>query len=183
VLAKHRHALVIYGQGHLQRKQLAANYSTEGLAATVASEIEKAAPGQLFSLWWLTDRKAPPADVGNWPVPSAALVRGTTFGTMDFTEFEEAPRQRAAIVDGRIVPLPPEQWKSLMMEEQFDAVLNLGRSHGPVRDRRGGRGCLRRQRVAERVAPAPGDGTSDPNRVAIAPVVRPDALSRRITAI
>jgi len=130
VLAKHRHALVIYGQGHLQRKQLAANYSTEGLAATVASEIEKAAPGQLFSLWWLTDRKAPPADVGNWPVPSAALVRGTTFGAMDFTEFEEAPRQRAAIVDGRIVPLPPEQWKSLRMEEQFDAVLNLGRSHG-----------------------------------------------------
>jgi hypothetical protein len=57
-------------------------------------------------------------------------VRGTTFGAMDFTEFEEAPPQRVAIVDGKIVPLPREQWKSLRMEEQFDAVLNLGRSHG-----------------------------------------------------
>ena len=28
--------------------------------------------------------------------------------------------------DGRIVPVPPEEWRSLPAEEQFDAVLYLG---------------------------------------------------------
>lgn len=125
VLAKHHHALVLYGQGHLQRRNLQANYSTEGLAATVGSGIEKAAPGQYFSLWWLTDRKAPPAEVANWPSPSAALVRGTTLGLLDYTAFEDSPPTRAAIIDGQIVPLPRSEWRNLRMEDQFDAVLKI----------------------------------------------------------
>ena len=28
--------------------------------------------------------------------------------------------------DGRIVPVPLDQWRSLAMEDQFDAVLHLG---------------------------------------------------------
>jgi len=125
VLARHHHALVVYGEQHLQRRNLAANYSTEGLAATVGSGIEKAAPGQLFSLWWLTDEKAPPAEVANWPSPSAALVRGTTLGMLDYTAFQESPPTRATIINGEIVPLPRSEWRNLRMEEQFDAVLKI----------------------------------------------------------
>ena len=125
VLAKHHHALVVYGQQHLQRRNLQANYSTEGLAATVGSGIERAAPGQLFSLWWLTDEKAPPAEVANWPSPSAARVRGTTLGALDYTAFQDSPPTRAAIINGEIVPLPRSEWRNLRMEDQFDAVLKI----------------------------------------------------------
>jgi hypothetical protein len=125
VLARHHHALVVYGEQHLQRRNLQANYSTEGPAATVGSGIEKAAPGQLFSLWWLTDEKAPPAEVANWPSPSAALVRGTTLGMLDYTAFQDSPPTRATITNGEIVPLPRSEWRNLRMEEQFDAVLKI----------------------------------------------------------
>ena len=44
--------------------------------------------------------------------------------------YENAPPARAAIQDGRIVPVPREQWRSLRMEDQFDAVLYLGATSG-----------------------------------------------------
>ena len=126
VLAKRHHALVVYGEGHLQRRNQAANYTTEGLAATVGSGIDAAAPGQLFTLWWLTDRMAPPQETSSWAAPSAALVRGTTLGALDFTAFEEIG-MRAKITGTQITPLPREEWKTLRMEDQFDAILKLDR--------------------------------------------------------
>lgn len=126
VLAKRHHALVVYGQGHLQRRNQGANYTTGGLAATVASGIEAAAPGQLFTLWWLTDQMAPPEETRTWPSPSAALLRGTTLGALDFTAFEEIG-MRATITGTQITPLPHAEWKTLRMEDQFDAVLKLDR--------------------------------------------------------
>jgi hypothetical protein len=126
VLAKRRRALVVYGEGHLQRRNQGANYTTEGLAATVGSGIEAAAPGQLFTLWWMTDRMAPPQETSSWPAPSAALVRGTTLGALDFSAFEEIGF-RAQVTGTQITPLPRDEWKTLRMEEQFDAVLKLPR--------------------------------------------------------
>jgi hypothetical protein len=130
VLAKGRRALVMYGQGHLQRKNLLANYESAGLAGTVLSILEETTGTRVFSIWWLTGRLPPPAEAASWPVPSLALVRGTTLGALDFTEFEAAPPARAEIRDGKIVPVPRERWRSLRMEDQFDAVLNLGKSSG-----------------------------------------------------
>jgi hypothetical protein len=130
VVTRNRRALVIYGQGHLQRRNLLANYETDGLAGTVISILENTTAVRAFSMWWVSGRKAPPAAVNSWPVPSLAPIRGTSLGALDFTEFEPAPPTRAAIRNGTIVPVPREQWRSLAMEEQFDAVLYLGASSG-----------------------------------------------------
>jgi hypothetical protein len=58
-------------------------------------------------------------------VPSLALVRGTTLGALDYTEIDTAPQSRATIRDGKIVPVPREEWRTLRLEDQFDAVLKL----------------------------------------------------------
>lgn len=130
VVARNRRALVLYGQGHLQRRNLLANYESEGLAGTVISILEKSAPTRAFSIWWAGPGKTPPAEVTSWPVPSLAPVRGTALGALDFTDFEPAPPNRSTIRDGRIVPVPRAEWRSLRMEEQFDAVLYLGKPSG-----------------------------------------------------
>ena len=126
MLDRRHHALVVYGQAHLQRHSQGFNYTSDGLAATVASGIEAAAPGQLFTLWWLTERMAPPRETSAWPSPGAALVRGTTLGALDFTAFEEIGL-RARIAGTQLTPLPREEWKTMRMEDQFDAVLKLDR--------------------------------------------------------
>jgi hypothetical protein len=128
VVARKRRGLIIYGQGHLQRRNLLANYDSEGLAGTVISILEKAAPTRAFSIWWAGPGRTLPAEVSSWPAPSLALVRGSTLGALDFTDFEGAPPARSAIREGKIVLVPREQWRSLRMEEQFDAVLSLGKS-------------------------------------------------------
>ena len=61
VVSRNRRGLVMYGQGHLQRKNLLANYSSEGLAGTVVSILEASARTKVFSIWWL-NRKGPPAE-------------------------------------------------------------------------------------------------------------------------
>ena len=124
VVSKHRRGLVVYGQGHLQRKNLLANYSSEGLAGTVISILEASAPTKSFTIWWL-DRKGPPAETAEWPAPSLALVRGTTLGALDFAEIDAAPPSRMTIRDGKIVPVPREEWRTMRLEDQFDAVLKL----------------------------------------------------------
>ena len=125
VVLKNRRALVVYGQGHLQRKNLLANYSSDGLAGTVVSILEASTGTKVFSIWWLTSRKRPPAETAAWPVPSLAVVRGTTLGALDFTDVETAPPSRATIRDGKIVPVAREEWLTLRLEDQFDAVLKL----------------------------------------------------------
>ena len=124
VVSRNRRGLVIYGQGHLQRKNLLANYSSEGLAGTVVSILEASARTKVFSIWWL-NRKGPPAETAPWPVPSLALVRGTTLGALDYTDIDTAPPSRATIRDGKIVPVPREEWRTMRLEDQFDAVLKL----------------------------------------------------------
>jgi hypothetical protein len=125
VVSRDRRSLVVYGQGHLQRKNLLANYSSEGLAGTVVSILEASARTKVFSIWWLRGPKAPPVETAAWPAPSLALVRGTTLGALDFTDVEAAPPSRATIRDGKIVPVAREEWLTLRLEDQFDAVLKL----------------------------------------------------------
>lgn len=96
----------------------------------MVSILESRTKTRVFSIWWFNDRSSPPAAVTSWPVPSLALTGGTTLGAMEFTELEGAPPARSAIRDGRIVPVPREQWRTLRMEDQFDAVLYLGKTSG-----------------------------------------------------
>jgi hypothetical protein len=51
------------------------------------------------------------------------LLRGTTLGADN--EPSISP-QRVTIKDGKLVPIPREQWVSIRREEQADALLYLG---------------------------------------------------------
>jgi hypothetical protein len=129
VLAKQRHALVMYGQMHAQRKQLASNYEMEAWQAqTMVSILERATPTKVFSVWLESDLAKLLPDAASWRPPALAVVRGTILGAVDFAKYSVPQMPRVSIVDGKFVPLARDQWRSLPMEEQFDAVLYLGPS-------------------------------------------------------
>lgn len=129
VLAKQRQALVMYGQMHAQRKQMASNYEMEAWQAqTMVSILERTTPTKVFSIWWDSDLAKLLPDVASWRVPALAVVRGTVLGAVDFAKYSVSPMPRVSIRDGKFVPIPREQWRLLPMEDQFDAVLHLGPS-------------------------------------------------------
>ena len=82
---------------------------------TIASPISMPAAADLQTLQ---------TDVSSWPVPALAILRGTVLGAADFTFYYPPPKM---IRDGKPVVAPvPDQWRSLRMEDQFDALLYLG---------------------------------------------------------
>lgn len=134
VLAKKRRALVIYGDMHFQRKNVLTNYDMQDpLAFGLVNLLEKDG-AKVFTIWTNTNANADldtlQPDVASWRVPSLAIIRGTTLGAADFTFYYPFTAPRLAIRDGQpdfSAPLPRDQWRSLRMEDQFDAVLYLGR--------------------------------------------------------
>jgi hypothetical protein len=128
VLDKKRRALVVYGGMHLQRKHIMANYESEGLAATIVSELEKAGT-KVFSVFPANNAEKTQPEVATWKAPSLAIVRGTLLGAPDFATFSRSPAIRVTLRDGRpdfSRPVPREEWRELRMEDQFDAILYLG---------------------------------------------------------
>jgi len=136
VLAKHRRALVVFGNMHLQRKNMPANYESagEGPLATVVSALElSGSRTKVFSIWTATDADLSDiqADVTTWRVPSLAILRGTVLGAADFSKYfppaySSMAATRFTIRDGKLAPIARDEWRSLKMEDQFDAVLYLG---------------------------------------------------------
>jgi hypothetical protein len=136
VLAKNRRALVVFGNMHFQRKQMLANYESagEGPLATVVSALElSGSRTKVFSIWSTTNAELSDLqpDVSTWRVPSLAVLRGTVLGAADFSryyppEYSPMAATRFAIRDGKLVPISHDEWRSLKMEDQFDAVLYLG---------------------------------------------------------
>jgi hypothetical protein len=130
VLAKGHRALLRYGQMHYQRKQLVANYESEGDAQTIVSRLEHVHHAAVFTIW--TSRVIPmlQANAASWPVPSIALVRGTPLGAADFTAYYPSESMsRFALRDGKAdfsKPIPRTEWRTLRAEDQFDAVLYPG---------------------------------------------------------
>ena len=121
VIEKQRRALVVYGDGHLFRVPM-----TE----TVVSLLERSAKNRVFtiaspiSMPAAADPQTLQTDVSSWPVPALAILRGTVLGAADFTFYYPPPKM---IRDGKPVVAPvPDQWRSLRMEDQFDALLYLG---------------------------------------------------------
>ncbi len=124
-VAKHRHALLIYGQMHFQRQNILTNYDmSSDMAQSIVSLLERGHAAKVFTVWGAGVDKLQ-ADAASWPVPSIAIVRGTVLGATDFTAYT-SPRSRFAIVDGKPQPLPADQWRKLPAEEQLDAVVYLG---------------------------------------------------------
>ena len=138
VIEKGRRALVVYGIMHLQRRNLFSNYELveDPNVHTLVQQLEREGDARVFTVWPTAGVDLPELqpDVASWRAPSLVLVRGTVLGAADFTAFypAEVPR-RVTIRDGRIVPIPREQWRSLSAEEQFDAVLYLGPPSGMTR--------------------------------------------------
>jgi hypothetical protein len=132
VLAKGRHALVIFGNMHFQRKQLLANYESAatGPVATVVSALEQSGSRtRVFSVWTSTDDAdlaSLQPDVSTWPIPALAMLRGTLLGAADFARYYPSAATRFTVRDGKIEPISRDAWRTLRMEDQFDAVLYLG---------------------------------------------------------
>src|SRR5204862_3932580 len=66
------------------------------------------------------------ADVASWPKPAFALLRGTILGAVDFARYYPYNAGRMSIRNGTMAPVPREQWRTLPMDDQFDALLYLG---------------------------------------------------------
>jgi hypothetical protein len=121
VLAKGRRAVVLYGVMHLQRKNAMANFDSAGPAATLVSLLEDEG-AKLFSIGLTFDPATLQPTTTSWPRPSITVLRGTVMGAAEVSS--EGPR--VAIRNGRIVQIARDEWKSLRMEEQFDALLYIG---------------------------------------------------------
>lgn len=129
VLAKGRRALLVLGLPDLQRRNVFSNYDmSDWRAQTVVSALEATSPTKVFTIWAVSPAQlaARQANAAAWRLPSLAQVRGTVLGAADFVEFFwDAPR--AEFVDGKPMLVPRERWRPLRAEEQFDAVLVLGK--------------------------------------------------------
>jgi hypothetical protein len=129
VLAKGRRALIIYGDGHLQRRPVHANYQIDDpLAETIVSLLEKA-KARVFTIFTATGVNLAnlQPNVTSWPAPSLSVMRGTTLGAADFASYFPSGNRRVVIRSGEVMAtVPPEQWLVVKMEDQFDAVLYLG---------------------------------------------------------
>lgn len=114
VLARHRRALVVFGDMHFQRKQLFSNYDMSSeIAQTIVSLLESGPQAiKVFTVTTSTavNLAALQPDVATWRLPAFSLLRGTALGREDFTKFYPSPR----------VPPP------LRMEDQFDALMYFG---------------------------------------------------------
>ena len=125
VIAKRRRALILYGHLHLQRRNIFSNFVMDyWQSQTLVSLIEGATPARVFTIWQL-DLENAPVNTAEWPVPSLVRIRGTDLGKADVSVFRATP-SRFAIVDGKMVPLPKDQWRTLRAEDQLDAILYLG---------------------------------------------------------
>jgi len=119
---------------HFQRKNLNANYESEGPAETIVSRLENKWGAKVFTIF-TADVSSIQPDAASWASPSLAIVRGTVLGAADFTVYYPSEAiGRFPIKDGKpdfSSPIPRDQWKSLRAEDQFDAVLYTGKGPSP----------------------------------------------------
>jgi hypothetical protein len=127
VLARERRALLVYGSLHFQRKNVQSNFEMEDWRAqTIVSLLERAGPTRVFTIWGVADVASIQPDASSWRPPSLAPIRGTALGAVDVTRYVPWIKRRFAVRDGKMVPVPEKEWRSMRAEEQIDAVLYLG---------------------------------------------------------
>jgi len=133
VLAKHRRALIVYGDMHLQRKNLLSNYDMEPPSArTLVSALESDGHSKVFTIWTNTNRDLTELqpDIASWQRPSLTLLKGTTLGATDFAWYYPGTPPRVSFDVPHPSPVPASEWRTLRMDEQFDALLHLGSPAG-----------------------------------------------------
>lgn len=129
VLAKNRRALIVYGDGHLARRDILQNFEPSPF---LLPQLEHDPVQRVFSIWTDlgVDLNTIQRGVAEWPKPSLAVLRGTVLGAADFTSYLPPPPPPRFRATGNgpdfSAPLPASAYHSLRMEEQFDALLYLG---------------------------------------------------------
>jgi hypothetical protein len=129
VLGKGRKGLIVYGHLHFQRRNVASNFEMgDWRTETIVSLIERAGPARVFTIWGLEDILTSVfPEAADWPVPALARVVGTSLGAIDMGRLTAFP-PRFRIANGKPEPLPKDQYATLPVEQQLDAVLYLGPS-------------------------------------------------------
>lgn len=134
VIQKQRHALLMYGDSHLQRQPIETNYSdsSDPRFNTLVSFLGRVSPpARLFTILVPTsiDLATIQPSIASWDAPRLATTRGTVLGQSDFVLYFKNPPDRRTVQDGALAPVARDQWRKLPLEEQFDAVLYLGPPH------------------------------------------------------
>ena len=131
VLARNRRALIVWANGHLLHQEILTNYDmTHWQAQTIVSVIEAQGGPPVFTVRAEGSLSKWQPDAASWKPMSLALVRGTSLGAADFSEFE-SPDQRYRIRgDDDFVPIPRDQWVKRPLEDIVDAVLYVGPASG-----------------------------------------------------
>jgi hypothetical protein len=110
VLAKHRRALMIYGDGHLQGRDTRDPLHDRLMINIIDGST---VPRRVFTITsWFSDPTKIQDGVGAWPVPSLVMLRGTVTGAKPLALFYQLP--------------PAPGWNQLRLEDEFDAMLYLG---------------------------------------------------------
>jgi hypothetical protein len=122
VLAKHRRALLVYGVGHLGRKNPQANFESTGMAASLVSLLEETHGAKVFNVGLTFDLEQNRPNVASWAVPSLVVLRGTDLGAAPVSY--DGPR--VSVQSGQITPVPRDQWQSMRIEDQYDGLLYVG---------------------------------------------------------
>ena len=102
ILASGRRALIVYGQGHLQRKQMLSNYDMSHPAAQTIVSLLESSGVDVFTVWGNTraDLETLQASIASWPRPSLTIVRGNVLGAADFQFFFSDISNRLAVKEG-----------------------------------------------------------------------------------
>jgi hypothetical protein len=109
VLAKHRRALIIWGDGGLQGRGVAEDRI---LRVLDGPGREKRMFIITSALWTMRPFVEMQPEAHSWPMPSLATIRGTALGAKSLATFFQLP--------------PAPGWNTLRMEDEFDALLYLG---------------------------------------------------------
>lgn len=129
VLAHNRRALIVWANGHLMRQEILTNYDMNHWQAQTIVSLLEAGGTPVFTVRSDGDLTAWQADTASWKPMSLTIVRGTTVGAADFSDFESVSQRYRVQGEEDFVPLPREQWVSRRLEEIVDAILYVGRQH------------------------------------------------------
>jgi hypothetical protein len=127
ILGRRRTGLIIYGHLHFQRRNVASNFEMgDWRAETIVSLIERAGPTRVFTIWRQEEMLTSVfPDASSWPVPALAAVAGTSLGAIDVGRLTPFP-PRVRVANGKLEPVPKDQYATLPVAQQLDAVLYLG---------------------------------------------------------
>jgi hypothetical protein len=128
IIGRQRKGLIVYGHLHFQRRNVGSNFEAgDWRTETIVSLIERAGPTRVFTIWRLEEPLlAVLPEAAKWPIPAFAPVAGTTLGAADVGRLTTFPTQRFRLVDGATQIVTKDQYATLAIERQLDAVLRLG---------------------------------------------------------